>query len=309
MATVIFVDQENGDFASTTLFKGLEQANSAKHLFKSHLGKVFGSSGTVVKPRKALGNINKQVAQTAAPFQKGALKLKTSAPVTKQVCIKTRKQNYPEIEKCLPYNPADFETFNVQEEHKLSHLDLSGVPLIVHEHEASKVDALLAHEPAPMDIPVISWESDISSALPSFLAALDDFALDLPQMNCSQICSVSGFDSMAVEAWLLRERGSKCGLQAASMGSQMVSEGSRKSSKTKDYIFAPNEALQEPGFNSQAVKASNRADLRAYLNPKNIHIPHTVLGYWSHKDHWNAICFDFVQQARIFNGGKADPTE
>ncbi|XP_018417402.1 PREDICTED: securin-like [Nanorana parkeri] len=190
MATVIFVDQENGDFASTTLFKDLEQANSAKHLFKSNLGKVFGSSGTVVKPRKALGNINKQVAQTAAPFQKGALKVKTSAPVTKQISkvyIKTRKQNYPEIEKCLPYNPADFETFDVPEEHKLSHLDLSGVPLIVHEHKASKVDAWFAHEPAPMDIPVISWESDISSALASFLAALDDFALDLPQM-ISKVC-------------------------------------------------------------------------------------------------------------------------
>ncbi|XP_018417401.1 PREDICTED: LOW QUALITY PROTEIN: securin-like [Nanorana parkeri] len=177
MATVVFVDQENGDFASTPLFKDLEQANS---------GKVFGSSGTVVKPRKALGNINKQVA-TAAPFQKGALKVKTSAPVTKQiskVCIKTSKQSYPEIEKCLPYNPADFETF-VPEEHKLSHHDLSGVPLM-HEHEASKFDAL-AHEPAPMDIPVISWESDISSALASFLAALDDFALDLPQM-ISEVC-------------------------------------------------------------------------------------------------------------------------
>ncbi|XP_018427091.1 PREDICTED: securin-like [Nanorana parkeri] len=191
MATVVFVDQENGDFPSTTLFKGqLKQANSADHLFKSRPGKVFGSSGTVVKPRKALGNVNKQVVQTAAPFQKSALKVNKSAPVTKQitkVCIKNSKQSYPEIEKCLPYNPADFEVFEVPEEHKLSHLNFSGIPLIVHGHEASTFNALLALEPAPMDIPVFSWESDFSSALPSFLATLNDFTLDLPLM-ISEVC-------------------------------------------------------------------------------------------------------------------------
>ncbi|XP_077330252.1 securin-like [Lithobates pipiens] len=184
MATVIFIDQENGDVASTTLSKErLKSTIPGKTLLKSHPGKVFGSSATV-KPRKALGNVNTAVLQ-----KKGALGVKNSAPVTKQasnVCIKPRKHSYPEIEKCVPYDPADFETFDVPEEHKLSHFYLAGVPLFVHEKEAAKFDAL-TQEPAPMDIPVSSWESDFSGTLPSFLATFDDIALDLPQM-ISEAC-------------------------------------------------------------------------------------------------------------------------
>nr|DBA30711.1 TPA: hypothetical protein GDO54_006665 [Pyxicephalus adspersus] len=185
MATLIYVDQENGDIASTFPKDLSKKTSSAKTLLKTQPGKVFVKSETVVKPRKALGNVNKQVVNTAVPNQKGAPKAKKSAPVTKQVsevCVKPSKPSYPEIEKCFPYNPADFETFDVPEEHKLSHLYLAGVPLIVHENDSAKFDALLAQEPAPMDIPLFSWDSDISSTLPSFLGTLDDIALDLPEM-------------------------------------------------------------------------------------------------------------------------------
>ncbi|XP_040200649.1 securin-like [Rana temporaria] len=185
MATVIFIDQENGGVASTILSKDrLKSTIPGKTLLKSHPGKVFGSSGTVVKPRKALGNVNKPVVNTAVPQKKGALGVKNSAPVTKQAseaCIKPSKRNYPEIEKCVPYDPADFETSDVPEEHKLSHFYLGGAPLFVHEKEAANFDAL-TQEPAPMDVPVFSWESDISSTLPSFLATFD-IALDLPQIS------------------------------------------------------------------------------------------------------------------------------
>ncbi|XP_077330251.1 securin-like [Lithobates pipiens] len=178
MASVIFVDQENGGIASTTLSKDyLTSTSSGKPLVKSNPGKVFGSSGTVVKPRKALGNVN-----MAVPQKRGPLGVNNSAPVTKQAskASKHNKQSYPEIEKCVPYDPADFETFDVPEEHKLSHLHLAGVPLFVHEKEAAKF-AALTQEPAPMDIPVFSWESDISSTLPSFLET-SDITLNLPQM-------------------------------------------------------------------------------------------------------------------------------
>ncbi|XP_072254770.1 securin-like [Pyxicephalus adspersus] len=187
MATVIFVDQENGDVASTILSKDrLKQTNSAKTLFKTQPGKVFSSSGAAVKPRKALGIVNKQVVSTAVPNQKSALKVKKSAPVTNQIseaCVKPRKQSYPEIEKCFPYDPSDFEFFDVPEEHKLSHLYLAGVPLFVHENDAAKFDALTP-EPAPMDVPVFGWESDMSSTLPSFFSTLDEITLDLPQITC-----------------------------------------------------------------------------------------------------------------------------
>nr|ACO52002.1 Securin [Aquarana catesbeiana] len=190
MATVIFIDQENGDVASTLSKDRLKSAIPGKTLLKSHPGKVFGSSGTVVKPRKALGNVN-----SAVPQKKGALGVKNSAPVTKQAseaCIKPSRQSYPKIEKCVPYDPADFETFDVPQEHKLSHFYLAGVPLFVHEKEAAKFDALI-QEPAPMDFPVFSWESDIADTLPSFLATSDD-ALDLPQ-KMSEACIKSSGQS------------------------------------------------------------------------------------------------------------------
>ncbi|XP_073476960.1 securin-like isoform X2 [Aquarana catesbeiana] len=225
MATVIFIDQENGDVASTLSKDRLKSAIPGKTLLKSHPGKVFGSSGTVVKPRKALGNVN-----SAVPQKKGALGVKNSAPVTKQAseacikpsrqsypkiekcvpydpadiadtlpsflatsdaldlpqkmseaCIKSSGQSYPEIEKCLPYHPEEFETFDVPQGSKLSHLYLAGVPLIVYENEF----ALSIKEPAPMDIPAFTWESDTSSTCPSFLATLDEITLDMPKMeNC-----------------------------------------------------------------------------------------------------------------------------
>ncbi|XP_040200648.1 securin-like isoform X2 [Rana temporaria] len=231
MATVIFIDQENGGVASTILSKDrLKSTIPGKTLLKSRPGKVFDSSVTVVKPRKALGNVNTQVVNTAVPQKKGALGVKNSAPVTKQAseacikpskrnypeiekcvpydpadissilpsflatfdialdlpqiseaCIKPSKQGYPEIEKCLPYHPEEFETFDVPEECKLSHLYLAGVPLFVYENGF----ALSTKEPIPMDIPIFSWESDISSTCPSFLATLDEVTLDMPKMeNC-----------------------------------------------------------------------------------------------------------------------------
>lgn len=60
------------------------------------------------------------------------------------------------LEGCLArlFLFLEFETFDVPEECKLSHLYLAGVPLVYENGFA-----LSTKEPIPMDIPVFGWES------------------------------------------------------------------------------------------------------------------------------------------------------
>ncbi|KAG8579082.1 hypothetical protein GDO81_010710 [Engystomops pustulosus] len=185
MATRIFIDQENGDAAATLLVKDrIKLPNAGRSNVRSHHGKVFGSASGEKTSRKALGNVNKQVTdQKAAQPLKGNLKTKKAAPVSKkvtEVSIKSEKQHYPEIEKFVPYNPADFESFDVPEEHRLSHLALAGVGLMVNVTEAKKFDALLNLEPVPMEMAVFSWEADAVDGLSSFLSTMEEITVEMP---------------------------------------------------------------------------------------------------------------------------------
>ncbi|XP_040271597.1 securin [Bufo bufo] len=181
MATMIFIDQEN-NVASTLLSK--ERVKGAgKRVVRSHQGKVFGSASGEKASRKALGIVNKQVTtQKTAQCLKGDLKVKNPGPAARKVSeapLKPGLQCYPEIETFVPYNPADFETFDVPEEHKLSHLSLTGVDLLV--NDAKTFDSLISLEPALMEMPAFSWDSDADS-LPSFLATLEEITVDMPPM-------------------------------------------------------------------------------------------------------------------------------
>ncbi|XP_075065991.1 securin-like [Mixophyes fleayi] len=182
MATIIFVDQENNDVAPTLLSRDLlKLSRTTKPNHRAQQGKLFGSVQNT--SRKALGNINKQVInQKAVPSQKGDFKVKKPVAVAKKVSEACIKQNYPEIDKFVPYNPKDFETFDIPEEHKLSHICLAGVPLMVDESRAARFDALLNQDLAPMEMPSFSWELDTADGLPSFVATLDEITLDMPQM-------------------------------------------------------------------------------------------------------------------------------
>ncbi|KAM9311562.1 uncharacterized protein PAF06_009388 [Gastrophryne carolinensis] len=176
MATKIFVDQEN--VVAPVLSKDHLKLSKSANPQKANTGKVFGSSGQK-SVRKALGNVNKQVvSQKAVTGKKNELKVKNPAPVTKvsEACLKTKEQNYPEIEKIFPYNPEDFENFDVPEQHRLSHLCLAGVPLMI---DTAPRFTTSGQELAPMDIPVFSWDSELSG--PSFLTTVDEITLDLPQ--------------------------------------------------------------------------------------------------------------------------------
>ncbi|KAM4675568.1 securin-like isoform 1-T2 [Discoglossus pictus] len=190
MATMIYVDQENGDITASMSSKdrvkfSSKSSNSASSKgLPTYSGKVFQASEKVPS-RKALGNVNKQVmAPKAGATQKNnPKKLKAPLLAARKASVttcpaKADKENYPEIENFFPYSPLDFERFEVPEEHKLSHICLAGVPLMVHKNE--KFEALLNIQPAPMEMPPRSWESDVTNALPSLLDTLDDITLDMP---------------------------------------------------------------------------------------------------------------------------------
>ncbi|XP_069812904.1 uncharacterized protein [Dendropsophus ebraccatus] len=186
MATRIFIDQENGDVGSTLLKDRVKLTSVGKPLVRSQQGKVFGSVPGERTSRKALGNVNKQVTtqKTLQPL-KGGLKVKKPAPAVKKVSeapIQQDEQLYPEIDKFVPYNPADFESFDVPEEHRLSHLSLAGVALMVNMSDARKFDSLLSLEPAPMEMAALSWESNAADHLPSFLSSLEEITVEMPQM-------------------------------------------------------------------------------------------------------------------------------
>ncbi|XP_053318069.1 securin-like [Spea bombifrons] len=196
MATMIFVEQENGNLAASMMAKDRVRlpSNSAKGLSSKGQnmfpGKVFSASENLPKPsRKALGTVNKQLAPNKIP-QSGAVKGKTNLNHAKKsqvserkVVAKPVKEAYPDIENFFPYNPSDFERFHVPEDHKLSHLCLAGVPLIVNDNDVARFEKLIQFQPSPMEIPTLSWESDPVNYLP-FLATLDEITLDMPEIEC-----------------------------------------------------------------------------------------------------------------------------
>ncbi|CAN2390297.1 Regulatory protein [Pristimantis euphronides] len=144
MATVIFTEQENGGQISTVASEdGVILTSVGKRLVRSRRGKVFGSASGEKTIRKALGDVNKQVmTQKSVQPLKGDRKVKKPTPAAKKaanVPSKPDKQQYPTIEKCVPYNPADFESFAVPEEHKLSHCSLAGVGLLMNGTNAKNL--------------------------------------------------------------------------------------------------------------------------------------------------------------------------
>ncbi|XP_053574564.1 securin [Bombina bombina] len=191
MATMIYVDQENGDLTSLSSKDRVKHsAKSTKPLSSkgqtSYPGKVFKSTEPVAS-RKALGNVNKQVVPQKVATTHTALK-KLKGPAAKKATdsaylARPPKEDYPDIENFFPYNPSDFERFEVPEEHSLSHICLAGIPLMVHEKEMAKFEALINLEPAPMDMPLLPWESDTTDTVPTFLASLEEITLEMPPID------------------------------------------------------------------------------------------------------------------------------
>ncbi|XP_069812903.1 securin-like [Dendropsophus ebraccatus] len=131
-----------------------------------HHKKLNDFNTAILQPiRKVLGNVN------SVQNKHSSTKVKQK---NNQVHTKS-KQMYPEIETCIPYNPLDFETFDVPEEHRLSDRHLTGVALFVCLADAKNFEALTSPILSPMESELINYD-----AYETFSPVLEDLVIDLP---------------------------------------------------------------------------------------------------------------------------------
>ncbi|KAK2488510.1 hypothetical protein MC885_003086 [Smutsia gigantea] len=165
MATLIFIDKENGEPGTRVALKDgkLGSAPSVKALdgrsqvSTPRVGKMSDAPPALPKTaRKALGTVNRATEKSVKT--NGPLKQKQTTFPAKKVAEKAviakasvpaSEDTYPEIEKFFPFNPLDFESFDLPEEHQIAHLPLNGGPLMILDEER-ELEKLLHLGPLPL---------------------------------------------------------------------------------------------------------------------------------------------------------------
>uniref|UniRef100_A0A8D2DMR1 Securin n=1 Tax=Sciurus vulgaris TaxID=55149 RepID=A0A8D2DMR1_SCIVU len=188
MATLIFVDKENGEPCTRVAPKeglkrgpGPVKALDGRPQFSTHVGKKFDAPPALPKTvRKALGTVNRATEKTVK--NNGPLKQKQPNFSAKKMIEKTVKakstgpasdDTYPEIENFFPFNPLDFESFDLPEEHQIAHLPLSGVPLMILDEERGLEKLLQLGPPSPVKMSSPPWASNPLQSPSSILSTLD----------------------------------------------------------------------------------------------------------------------------------------
>lgn len=176
MATVIFVDKENGETGIRVAPKDrlkLGSGPSVKALdgrsqdSTPHVGKRFDAPPALPKAaRKALGTVNRATeksVKTNGPLKQKqtifAPKMVTEKIIKAKSSVPASDDTYPEIEKFFPFNPLDFESFDLPEEHQIAQLPLSGVPLMLLDEDRELDRLLHLGPPSPLKMPSPPWES------------------------------------------------------------------------------------------------------------------------------------------------------
>lgn len=192
MATLIFVDKDNEEPGSRLASKdGLKLGSGAVKALDGKLqvstprvGKVFSAPALPKASRKALGTVNRvteKPVKTSKPLQSKrptlSVKKVTEKSTKTQGSVPAPDDAYPEIEKFFPFDPLDFESFDLPEEHQISLLPLSGVPLMILNEERGLEKLLHLDPPSPLQKPFLPWESD---PLPSPSSALSALDVELP---------------------------------------------------------------------------------------------------------------------------------
>ncbi|XP_034545659.1 securin [Notolabrus celidotus] len=176
MAHIIFAERENARLHPSSLKMRQRLQSAPEKLLKSPItAKTF--STPLPSGRKALGTVNKKIATPAVNTQeKKILKQETKvkqAPTTKV-------EEYPEIEKFIPYDPLEFEKYSVPEDLiRLSGFALPGLasfPQALYPcEEELEIDPLPNRSPVKM--PKLP---DHCSALDAFLQTLDELTVEFP---------------------------------------------------------------------------------------------------------------------------------
>ncbi|NXT22025.1 PTTG1 protein, partial [Syrrhaptes paradoxus] len=191
MATLIFIDQENDEVGATKnqlrLPSGSSKVLSERKQVKTPLPKKTISTSPVISHsvRKALGNVNRtggvtskleKIKQKNQPCTENKITEETAGL---ESCNAVAEEDWPEIENMFPCDPQDFESFDLPEEHKISNINLCGLPLMIFERT---YDSCVNMVPSPTKIEEISWESNLLQSTADFLATLDEI-IDMPPPN------------------------------------------------------------------------------------------------------------------------------
>ncbi|GAB1295949.1 Securin [Apodemus speciosus] len=179
MATLIFVDKDNEEPGSRLapkdglkLVSGVKALDGKLQVSTPRVGKVFNTPALPKASRKALGTVNRvteKPVKTSKPLQpkQPVLTVKKITEKSKTpASVPAPDDAYPEIEKFFPFNPLDFESFDLPEEHQISLLPLNGVPLMILDEERGLEKLLHLDPPTPLKTPFLPWESE--SAAVSF---------------------------------------------------------------------------------------------------------------------------------------------
>uniref|UniRef100_A0A8C8RH41 Securin n=1 Tax=Pelusios castaneus TaxID=367368 RepID=A0A8C8RH41_9SAUR len=193
MTTLVFLDKENegGVGVASKSRRRLSSASSKvlsdRSQAQTPLMKrtVNATPGLPLSVRKALGNVNRTLGSAHKKEtliqKKQVLPAKETTGKTTRVesCSVVPEETYPEIENFFPYNPLDFESFEVPEEHRLSDMSLTGIPLVI--LDTNKPDICVNMSPSPVKLSPMSWEHDLLQSTTNFLYTLDEI-IDLPPL-------------------------------------------------------------------------------------------------------------------------------
>ncbi|NXW02804.1 PTTG1 protein, partial [Fregetta grallaria] len=193
MATLIFIDKENGEVGATKNQLRLPSGSCVLLFSSPHFPantplpkKTISTSPAMSHSvRKVLGNVNRteevtskmeKIRQINQPCTADKITEKTAGL---ESCDAVAEEDWPEIENMFPFDPRDFETFDLPEEHKVSNINLCGVPLMIFERT---YDRYVNMVPSPVKMEETSWESNLLQSTADFLATLDEI-IDMPPPN------------------------------------------------------------------------------------------------------------------------------
>ncbi|NXT32108.1 PTTG1 protein, partial [Pelecanoides urinatrix] len=191
MATLIFIDKENGEVGASKnqlrLPSGSSKVLSERTQVNTPLPKktISSSPATSHSVRKVLGNVNRTEEVTSKMEKTRQINQPCTADkITEKTaglesCDAVAEEDWPEIENMFPFDPRDFESFDLPEEHKVSNINLCGVPLMIFERT---YDRYVNMVPSPVKIEEVSWESNLLQSTADFLATLDEI-IDMPPLN------------------------------------------------------------------------------------------------------------------------------
>ncbi|KAB0352471.1 hypothetical protein FD754_017328 [Muntiacus muntjak] len=156
MATLMLIRKMENQASMWLLRKALDERSQVS---TPHVGKMFDAPPALSKTaRKALGTVNRA---TEKSITEKTVKAKSSVPAS--------DDTYPEIENFFPFDPLDFESFDLPEEHQIAHLPLNGVPLMILGEERELEQLIHVGPPSPLKIIL----STLDVELPAVCCDLD----------------------------------------------------------------------------------------------------------------------------------------